>query len=146
MTEDHGVIVAALTPRVRPRPQVTRCSPSRRMGRTTSCDCGRRFSRSESERPFLVLGLAGVVVLSALLRVREYLVSALEKEECLGISGSRVIRMNSSRHHPINPMNGLAVRVGANLQDFVVIAIRFHGIHLCVTSMHARAEPPTAQT
>jgi hypothetical protein len=66
--------------------------------------------------------------LGASLRIREHLVSALEREECLGTPRYRVIRVKSGSHHSINTMNGLDVGLAADLQDFVIIAIRFHVI------------------
>jgi hypothetical protein len=74
----------------------------------------------------LFLDQAAAVIFGALLRVPEHLVCAPEKKEGLGIPGPRVIRMKSSRHNSINPMNGLDVRVAANLQDFIIIIVGFH--------------------
>jgi hypothetical protein len=76
----------------------------------------------------LVLDQAGAVVLGALLRIREHLVSAIEKAQCLGTPRFRVMRVKSGSHHSINTMNGLHVGLAADLQNFVITAIRFHVI------------------
>jgi hypothetical protein len=62
-----------------------------------------------------------------------------QKEEGLGVSSPRVIRMKPGSHESINPMNRLDVRVAANLENFVLIVVGFHfSLTACTTTSHAR--------
>ena len=69
----------------------------------------------EDRKRSVFLNHAGGVVFRALLRVRQHLVGAPQKEERFGVSGSRVIRMKPGSHESIHPMNSLDVRVAADL-------------------------------
>src|ERR1017187_7460618 len=81
---------------------------------------------------FLILHHPGLVVLGPSLRVRQHLVGALKQQECVGIPGSGVVRMKPRGHDPVHPMNGLDVRVTADLHHFVVVCLWLvvHKLHI----------------